>query len=142
MAELALQDTRTANDTMGLVWRIAWRNLWRNRRRTWLTAGGIAFATLLVSVGMTIQAGSYGAMIASATEFLDGHVQLTHPLYPDEEKLEQLLPEGTALMRALASVPGIEAAPRAGAFALVSKNLHNYLGPAFVLGVVLMLIAS
>ncbi len=28
-----------------------------------------------------------------------------------------------------------------GAFALVSKNLHNYLGPAFVLGVVLMLIA-
>ena len=33
--------------------RIGWRNLWRNRRRTWLTAGGISFAVLLVvSVGL------------------------------------------------------------------------------------------
>ena len=133
MAELTLAVDQRAADSAGLIWRIAWRNLWRNPRRTWLTAGGIAFATLLVSLGMTVQAGSYSAMIASATEFLDGHIQISHPRYAEEEKLEQLLPDGTALMRGLAAVPGIEAAPRVAAFALVSAGERSFGG--LVMGV-------
>ena len=48
--------------------RIGWRNLWRNRRRTWLTAGGISFAVLLVVSFMALQIGQYDAMIENATE--------------------------------------------------------------------------
>ena len=34
----------------GLISRIAWRNLWRNKRRTWLTAGSIAFMILVLGI--------------------------------------------------------------------------------------------
>ena len=42
---------------------IAWRNLWRNRRRTWLSAGGIAFAVWMLVLSLSMQDGSFEIMI-------------------------------------------------------------------------------
>ena len=59
-----------------LTVRIGWRNLWRNRRRTWLTAGGIAFAVWLVVSFMALQLEQYAVMAENATALLAGQVQI------------------------------------------------------------------
>jgi ABC-type lipoprotein release transport system permease subunit len=105
---------------------MAWRNLWRNPRRTWLTAGGIAFASFLVTMSMALQHGTYQAMTVSATTFYMGQAQLNHKDYELEEKLEQTVPGATELVRQLRSVPGVRAAPRAQAFVLASVGERSF----------------
>ncbi len=122
----ASTQTQTARTFGGLTWRLAWRNLWRNRRRTWLTAGGIAFASLLVTLSMSLQQGSYNAMISSATGFYLGQAQINHVLYEDEGKLEQTVTHATELRRALLQVPGLQVAPRVQVFALASVEQRSF----------------
>jgi ABC-type lipoprotein release transport system permease subunit len=117
----------------GLIWRIAWRNLWRNRRRTWLTAGGIAFASLLVTASMALQNGSYASMIENSTGFFHGHAQISNAAYVDDEKLEHSVLGATELVRRLSAMPGIHVSPRAEAFALISVGERSFGG--LVLGV-------
>lgn len=105
---------------------MAWRNLWRNPRRTWLTAGGIAFASCLVTMSMALQVGSYQSMISSATSFYLGHAQINHQDYELEEKLEQTIAAATELMRQLDSIAGVRVAPRAQAFALASVGDRSF----------------
>ncbi|MEM8768177.1 MAG: hypothetical protein AAGE43_12075, partial [Pseudomonadota bacterium] len=64
MSEAALEGIAAPAPNQGrlLSVRIGWRNLWRNRRRTFLTAGGIAFAVFLVVSFMALQAGQYAVM--------------------------------------------------------------------------------
>ncbi|NKB98415.1 MAG: FtsX-like permease family protein [Pseudomonadales bacterium] len=129
MAESTLRDTDSvAKAASGLTARIAWRNLWRNKRRTWLTAGGIAFATLIVCFGMSAQVGTYGTMIENATRFLEGHLQISHPEYPDDTRLENTITSATELVRVLDAVPNIKVAPRAEAFALMSSDDRSFGG--------------
>jgi len=110
----------------GLIWAMAWRNLWRNARRTWLTAGGIAFASFLVTLSMAMQLGSYDAMINSATQFYLGQAQISHRDYPQDERLEQTLNGAEHLLRRLQNVPGVHGAPRAQVFALASVGERSY----------------
>ncbi|XOV85761.1 MAG: ABC transporter permease [bacterium] len=105
---------------------MAWRNLWRNPRRTWLTAGGIAFASLLVTLSMALQQGSYNAMVSSATGFYLGQAQINHVLYEDEGKLEQTVAPASELRRSLAQVPGLQVAPRAQVYALASVGQRSF----------------
>ena len=130
MAEAALPRTETVSESTNssLIVRIAWRNLWRNKRRTWLTAGGIAFATLLVNFGISTQVGTYDSMIDNATRFLAGHMQVTHADYPEENKLEQTVMGATDLVRRLENVPDLYVAPRAEAFALLSADERSFGG--------------
>ncbi|MEM7097785.1 MAG: FtsX-like permease family protein [Pseudomonadota bacterium] len=134
MAEHA--DSSTALGQMGersgrggsLYFRIAWRNLWRNKRRTWLTAGGIAFAIFLVSLGMSFQVGSYASMINNATSMYLGQMQISHRDYVEDEKLENTLLGATELQRRLNATFDIAIAPRAQAFALVSVGERSFGG--------------
>ena len=50
----------------GHLFAIAWRNLRRNRRRTWLTAGGIAFAVWMLIFARSMQDGTFIVMIDNA----------------------------------------------------------------------------
>lgn len=130
MAEATVTDRSDDNKKVAgnLVARIAWRNLWRNRRRTWLTAGGIAFASVIVSFAMAMQLGVYGAMIANSTLLLEGHMQVTHRNYPDDTKMEQTVTEGTELVRELDRVSGVSVAPRVEAYALISADERSFAG--------------
>jgi putative ABC transport system permease protein len=112
--------------TYGLTWVLAWRNLWRNRRRTWLTAGGIAFASLLVTMSMALQVGSYQSMIDSSTKFYLGHAQINHKNHELEEKLEQTVTGVTQLLQTLRATPGVKATARAQAFALASVGERSF----------------
>ena len=123
-----------ASAPRGMVARVAWRNLWRRRLRTWLSAGGIAFAVFLVSAFMALQSGTYGGWIETATGLMTGHAQLQHPDYFDEPDVGLFLNGGTALARSVEALPGVVgAAPRAEAFALVSVGERSY--GALVMGV-------
>ena len=118
----------------GLLPAVAWRNLWRNARRTWLTAGGIAFAVALVVFAMAFQQGTYAQMIDNATSLLSGHVQIQNRDYVEQARLEQTIEQITPLMRQLERQPGlVSVAPRAEAFALVSADERSF--GARVLGV-------
>jgi len=118
--------TKASKGDTGLTWRLAWRNLWRNPRRTWLTAGGIAFASLLVTLSMSLQQGSYDAMVSSATGFYLGQAQINHVLYEEEGKLEQTVAPADELRRSLEQVPGLHVAPRAQVFALASVGQRSF----------------
>jgi len=123
---VAAAPARHTNRVRGFVPVMAWRNLWRNPRRTWLTAGGIAFASFLVTMSMALQVGSYQSMISSATSFYLGQAQINHQDYELEEKLEQTVPSATELMRQLQAIDGVAVAPRAQAFALASVGERSF----------------
>ncbi|MFW6094470.1 MAG: ABC transporter permease [Pseudomonadota bacterium] len=114
--------------------RLAWRNLWRNPRRTWLTAGGVAFAVFLVVSAMSLQLGSYTTMEETATSLLTGQIQIHNADYVENERIEHSLPAASALRAQVAAVAGVEAvAPRVEAFALASAGDRSF--GARVLGI-------
>ncbi len=135
MAEAVASGGRTtAPANPGLLPALVWRNLWRNGRRTWLTAGGIAFAVMLIVFSMSLQAGSYAQMIDNAASFLTGHVQIQQRGYVDQARFEQTIDDITPLLRDLERQPGlVSVAPRVEAFALVSVDERSF--GAQVLGV-------
>ncbi len=112
---------------------IAWRNLWRNRRRTWLTIGGIAFAIWLLIFGRSMQEGTFGIMIDNGARLMTGHIQVQHPSYEEDPRVEHTFnaAEALALIRVQ---PGVEfASARAQGFALVSGDDRSF--GAQILGV-------
>ena len=120
--------------TRSLFLRVAWRNLWRRRLRTWMSAGGLAFAIFLVSFFVAMQAGVYGNWIDSATRLMTGHLQVQHPDYQDNPKPSHAVAGATELVRRLEALPGaLGVAPRAEAFALVSVGERSF--GALVMGV-------
>lgn len=128
MSEAALPaDARTGGVGLPLTLRVGWRNLWRNRRRTALTAGGVAFAVFLVVSSMCLQFGSYAMQEQTATALLTGHLQLLNARFPEEQDLEAKLPDATVLARRVAGVPGVTAvAPRIETFALASAGERSF----------------
>ena len=119
---------RRAGRARGLpVWRLAWRNLWRNRRRSWLTAGGIGFAVWMLVFAMSMQQGTFAIMVDNGARLLTGHMQVQHPGFADDPRLENTLGGVPALMELAARQPAITALlPRAEAFALASVGERSY----------------
>ncbi len=105
---------------------MAWRNLWRVPRRTWLTAGGVAFAILFVVFMRSMHGGAFGAAINLVTERMSGHVQVQHPEYLDDPRMRHTVEGLSAVTEALARHPDVRAvAPRGIGFALVSAESES-----------------
>ncbi|MYE83641.1 MAG: ABC transporter permease [Gammaproteobacteria bacterium] len=102
---------------------MAWRNLWRVPRRTWLTAGGVGFAILLVVFSRSIQIGALDSMLEVGTAQLTGHAQVQHPDYLDDPRMRSTVAGLAALTGTLAGHPDVQAvAPRGMGFGLVSDG--------------------
>ena len=115
-----------------LVVRTALRNVGRNRRRSWLTAGGIAFAVLLITFGISLQDGSYVAQRENATGLLTGHLQVVHPERVDSGRFEHLLNDVSARVEALRAHPQIRhASARVEAYALASVGERSFAAQVF-----------
>lgn len=113
---------------------VAWRNLWRNRRRTLLTIGGMGFAIFIVQLAMSFQAGSYGPMIDLASKYAGGHIQVQHPEYLNDPRIEYSVHDANALLAQIEKIPGITAATvRTEGFALISNDERSM--GAMVIGV-------
>ena len=113
---------------------IGWRNLWRNQRRTWLTAGGIAFAVWLVVSFMALQLGQYDVMTENATSLMAGHLQVQNRDYVADSRFEDTIDHASAMVERVRGIPGVASvAPRVEAFALASVGERSF--GAQVLGV-------
>ena len=111
----------------GLNVAISWRNLWRNRARTWLAVGGIAFAVMLILAARSAQVSGMSSMLDNSTRMLTGHLQVQNAAYASDPALRNLIPDATAVARALANVPEVNAvAQRAATFALVCVGDRSY----------------
>ena len=113
---------------------IAWRNLWRNARRTWLTAGGIAFAIWMLTFAYALQKGAFDVMTDNGARLWIGHAQVQHPDFESEPVLENLIADVPRLRGAIEALDGVvAAAPRTEAAALVSAGERSF--GAAVIGV-------
>ena len=113
---------------------VAWRNLWRNPRRTWLMAGGIGFAAWMLIIAMSLQGGTFTLMIDNGARMLVGHVQVQHPDYGDNPRLENVLEGAPELRARIEALPGVAtAALRGQATALISTDQRSF--AAQVMGV-------
>jgi ABC-type lipoprotein release transport system permease subunit len=122
--------TRARRGTgVALIAAVARRNLGRNWRRTGLTAGGIGFAVALLSFAISSQIGSYGAMIDNATALLSSHVQVQHPGYFEDPRIEYTVRSSRALADRIRQQPGVRAVTeRVMAFTLVSAGERSFAG--------------
>lgn len=108
---------------------VAWRNLGRNRKRTLLTASAVGFSSMLLVFAMSMQGGSYGAMIDNATRLVTGHVQLQDPRFFDDPKMRYLVRDADARVAKLEADPRVRAAsPRISAFAVLSGADRSFGG--------------
>ncbi len=72
--------------------RIAWRNLWRHRRRTLITASGMAIAMGLVISMSAMQDGMFDMMADIMVRQQLGHAQVNHPDWPGREQMYDTVP--------------------------------------------------
>jgi len=115
-------------------WRIGWRNLGRNRRRTLITAAGLAFGYLAVVVLIGLMDGLTAEMIESGTGVLSGQLQVHDIEYRPERKIYDTIggrdgADVERLVREVAADPVVEAAaPRVFAGGLVSSGESTVAG--------------
>jgi ABC-type lipoprotein release transport system permease subunit len=118
-------------------WRIGWRNLGRNRRRTFITAAGLAVGYLAVVLLVGLMEGLSAEMIESGTGLLTGQLQVHAPEYRPERSLYETIGgrEGADVERMVREVtadPAIRAAaPRVFAAGLVSSGNATVAGILF-----------
>jgi putative ABC transport system permease protein len=106
---------------------MAWRNIMRTRRRTWLTAGGIAFAILLLGLMRSLQVGAFIGAVDNSARIMIGHVQLQHPLYEEEPTVEHSVLGVAEIIRDVAARSGVEVvSARAQSYALTSSGERSF----------------
>ena len=112
----------------GPWWRIGWRNLGRNRKRTTLTALGLAVGYVAVVFMVGWADGITAELIENATSLVSGQIEIHDADYRPERSLYDTIGgrEGTdveALLSAIAADAAVvAAAPRAYAGGLVSSG--------------------
>ena len=115
-------------------WRIGWRNLGRNRKRTSLTALGLAIGYFAVVFMVGWGEGIVADLIENATSLVSGQIEIHDAGYRPERSLYDTIGgrEGTdveALLRTIVAEPSVvAAAPRAYASGLVSSGAATSAG--------------
>ncbi len=108
---------------------MAWRNIWRNPRRSILTMAALIFATVLLVFMLSLQLGSYDAMIDTTVKIHSGHLQVQAEGYKDKRDIRRVVPEPQAMGNILKEIPAVtHYSFRANGFALLSSQDRTYGG--------------
>lgn len=108
---------------MLLLTRVAWRNLWRHRRRTLITAGAMAVGAALCMATLTFQGGMFASLFDVMVVQQLGHVQVHDPDYPSTRRLNDTLPDASALVGRIEAQPGtVAVSSRMNGFALLGTE--------------------
>jgi putative ABC transport system permease protein len=114
--------------------KMGWRNIWRNPRRSILTVGAIAFATLLLVFMLSWQFGSYETMINSAVRTHTGHLQVQAEGYRSKQSMRLVVSRPDRVGALLKGMPDVAAYTfRGNAFSLASSKERTY--GALVIGI-------
>ncbi|MBQ75705.1 MAG: hypothetical protein CMQ20_11890 [Gammaproteobacteria bacterium] len=109
------------------LWGVAWRNITRTKRRTWLTACGIAFAILMMTFVRSLQVGAFIGAVDNSARIMLGHIQLQHPVYEDDPAIENSIHGINDIIADVESRPGVEiVSARAQSFALTSSGERSF----------------
>lgn len=109
--------------------KMAWRNLWRNPRRTLLTLGAIAFASLLLVFMLSFQFGSYETMINASVRIHTGHLKIQAQGYHDNRDMRRVVSDPQTVMKILEKDLDVAAFTlRANGFSLLSSKDRAYGG--------------
>ncbi len=101
--------------------RIAWRNLWRHKRRTLITAVGMAMAMGLVISMSGLQDGMFDMMADVMVRQQLGHAQVNHPEWPGRQAMYDTVPAD--LVDAIQALPeSTGASGRMFAFGLAASE--------------------
>lgn len=81
---------------MGTITRMAWRSLGRNRRRSTVTAAGMALAMAMCMATLGLMDGLSLDLVRGTTDGEVGHVQIHHPDYPASRRVADTVPAAPA----------------------------------------------
>ena len=108
---------------------IAYRNLGRSRRRTWLTASGVAFSVFIMVFAWSAQVGTFRMMMENATGLLAGHLQINHPQLIDDAALRHTVVRAGDLAAEIEQLPEVVGVSVRGmAFGLISADDRSFGG--------------
>ncbi|HVT11132.1 MAG TPA: FtsX-like permease family protein [Fimbriimonadaceae bacterium] len=116
-----------------MLLRLASRNLWRQPVRTWLSILTIALASALLVFSLSFQLSFYGAMKESSLRVTDGFAQVQPKGYQDDPDIRKTVGNANDLAARIARIPGIAAAPRGSAYAILANGPRSF--GAEVLGI-------
>ncbi len=108
------------------MFKMAWRNVWRNKRRTLLTIAAVAFSILLLNTMMSMQEGTYSAMLEHATEIWNGKLRVFARGYFGHESITRSFKIPEELVKYLNSRKKLRWTERIDGFALVSFKDKTY----------------
>lgn len=104
-----------------MIFTLAWRNIWRNKRRSFITLSSIGFAVVFATMMMSVQKGSLDQMIDSTVKFYTGHIQIQHPTYWEEKRIDNSMVYNGNFINKINAIEGIGAvSSRIESFALAS----------------------
>jgi len=87
--------------------RMGWRNLGRNPVRTMLACFAIAIAQVTLIWINSFMNGHEARIFETLTGPMLGHIQVHAPKYRDDEAIERVIPDATALSTQIAAVPHV-----------------------------------
>src|SRR5512135_2802727 len=93
---------------MTILLRLAWRNLWRQKRRTWLTASAIAFATMLLVFMISVQLGAYDMFIDVSLRVFTSQMQVQREGYREKPQMRSTVPNAVQLAAQLRKATGLD----------------------------------
>jgi len=91
---------------------IAWRNIWRNRLRSSIVIAAIALGLFGGLFSIAFMEGLADQTLKTAISQYLSHIQLHHPLFPDNEELMYRISDADSLVKQLTCVPVVAAAAR------------------------------
>jgi ABC-type lipoprotein release transport system permease subunit len=101
---------RSGRSVPVLLVRLAWRNIWRQKRRTWITAGAMAFGVAFCMATIAWSDGMFQDIFRIVVRQNLGHVQIHAPLYPSQRALEDTIPHGEQVLAEVRGLPGLQEA--------------------------------
>jgi ABC-type lipoprotein release transport system permease subunit len=111
------------------IFAIAYRNLGRSRRRTWLTASGVAFSVFIMVFAWSAQVGTFRMMMENATAMMAGHLQINHPQLLDDAALRHTVLRASDLAAEIERLPEVVGVSiRGTAFGLISADDRSFGG--------------